>query len=142
LHAAAGLAGKDSKVASDLEGTAAKKTARFLPASFSEPTCPNSKPQAFRRCFTSETAGTDLADLFSANPKRAAIGKIHRMTLIDIVLVLVVAGLILWLIDTYVPMAGGIKSLLNVVVFVVLLIWVLQVFGLIGAIPVRVPPLR
>ncbi|MGB6562811.1 MAG: Thivi_2564 family membrane protein [Candidatus Binataceae bacterium] len=64
------------------------------------------------------------------------------MTLVDIVLVLVVVGLILWLVNTYVPMAGGIKSLLNVVVFVVVLIWVLQVFGLVGAIPIRVPPLR
>jgi uncharacterized protein YhhL (DUF1145 family) len=64
------------------------------------------------------------------------------MTLIDIVLVLIVIGLILWLVNTYVPMAGGIKSLLNVVVFVVVLIWVLQVFGLVGAIPIRVPPLR
>jgi hypothetical protein len=64
------------------------------------------------------------------------------MTLIDIVLVLIVIGLILWLINTYVPMAAGIKSLLNVVVFVVVLIWVLRVFGLVGAIPIHVPPLR
>jgi uncharacterized protein YhhL (DUF1145 family) len=64
------------------------------------------------------------------------------MTLIDIVLVLIVIGLFLWLVNTYIPMAGGIKSLLNVVVFVVVLIWVLQVFGLVGAIPIRVPPLR
>lgn len=64
------------------------------------------------------------------------------MTLVDIVLVLIVVGLILWLVNTYVPMAGGIKSLLNVVVFVVVLIWVLQVFGLVGTIPIRVPPLR
>ncbi len=64
------------------------------------------------------------------------------MTLIDIVLILIVVGLSLWLVDTYIPMAGGIKSLLNVVVFVVLLIWILQVFGLVGSIPVRVPPLR
>jgi hypothetical protein len=64
------------------------------------------------------------------------------MTLIDIVLVLIVVGLILWLINTYVPMAGAIKSLLNVVVFVVVLIWVLQLFGLVGPIPIRVPPLR
>ena len=64
------------------------------------------------------------------------------MTLVDIVIVLVVVGLILWLINTYIPMAGGIKGLLNVVVFVVVLIWVLQVFGLVGAIPIRVPPLR
>ena len=64
------------------------------------------------------------------------------MTLIDIVLALVIIGLIMWLINTYIPMAGGIKSLLNVVVFVIVLIWVLQIFGLIGAIPVRIPPLK
>ena len=64
------------------------------------------------------------------------------MTLVDIVLVLIVVGLIMWLVNTYVPMAGGIKSLLNVVVFVVALVWVLLVFGLVGAIPIRIPPLR
>ncbi len=64
------------------------------------------------------------------------------MTLVDIVLVLIVVGLIMWLVNTYVPMAAGIKSLLNVVVFVVVLVWVLQVFGLVGAIPIRIPPLR
>jgi uncharacterized protein YhhL (DUF1145 family) len=64
------------------------------------------------------------------------------MTLVDIVLVLIVVWLIMWLVNTYVPMAGGIKSLLNVVVFVVVLVWVLQVFGLVGAIPIRIPPLR
>jgi hypothetical protein len=46
----------------------------------------------------------------------------------------VVVGLILWLINTYIPMAAAIKSLLNIVVFVVVLIWLLQVFGLIGPI--------
>ena len=64
------------------------------------------------------------------------------MTLVDIVLVLVVIGLIMWLVNTYVPMAGGVKSLLNVVVFVVVLIWILQVFGLVGSIPIRIPPLK
>ena len=64
------------------------------------------------------------------------------MTLVDIVVALVIIGLIMWLINTYIPMAGGIKSLLNVVVFVVVLIWVLQIFGLVGAIPFRIPPLK
>jgi hypothetical protein len=50
-------------------------------------------------------------------------------------LILVVVGLVMWLINTYIPMAGAIKSLLNVVVFAVTLIWILQTFGLIGAIP-------
>ncbi|WP_423949687.1 Thivi_2564 family membrane protein [Candidatus Binatus sp.] len=40
----------------------------------------------------------------------------------------------MWLINTYIPMAGAIKSLLNIVVFVVILIWILQTFGLIGPI--------
>ena len=65
------------------------------------------------------------------------------MTLVDIVIVLVVVGLILWLINTYIPMAGAIKSLLNVVVFVVVLVWVLQIFGIIGPISgVRIPRLK
>ena len=65
------------------------------------------------------------------------------MTLVGIVLVLIIAGLVLWLINTYIPMAAAIKSLLNVVVFIVLLIWVLQVFGLIGNIPgVKMPALK
>ena len=57
------------------------------------------------------------------------------MSLVEIILILVVAGLIMWMINTYIPMAGAIKSLLNLVVFVVLLIWLLQTFGLIGSIP-------
>jgi len=65
------------------------------------------------------------------------------MTLIDIVLVFVMVGLVMWLINAFVPMAAGLKSLLNVVVFVVVLVWILQVFGLVGPIPgVRIPRLR
>ena len=54
------------------------------------------------------------------------------MTLVNIVVILVVVGLVMWLINTYIPMAGAIKSLLNIVVFVVVLIWILQTFGIIG----------
>jgi hypothetical protein len=65
------------------------------------------------------------------------------VTLVNIIVILVVVGLVMWLINTYIPMAGAIKSLLNIVVFVVLLIWILQVFGVIGAIPgLRIPPLH
>lgn len=56
------------------------------------------------------------------------------MTLVNIVVILVVVGLVMWLINTYIPMAGAIKSLLNIVVFVVVLIWLLQTFGMIGSI--------
>ena len=52
------------------------------------------------------------------------------MSLISIVIVLVVVGLVLWLINNYIPMAGSIKSILNVVVVVCVVVWLLQVFGL------------
>jgi hypothetical protein len=65
------------------------------------------------------------------------------MTLVNIAVVLVIVGVILWLVNTYIPMAGSIKSLLNVAVFVVMLVWLLQGFGVIGAIPgVHIPALR
>ena len=52
------------------------------------------------------------------------------MPLVYIVLVLIIAGVLMWLINTYIPMAGGIKTLLNAVVVIVLAVWVLQAFGL------------
>ena len=65
------------------------------------------------------------------------------MNLVSIIVVLVVVGLVMWLINTYIPMAAGIKSLLNIVVFIVVLVWLLQGFGLIGNIPgVHCPALR
>ncbi|MGD1027499.1 Thivi_2564 family membrane protein [Candidatus Binatus soli] len=65
------------------------------------------------------------------------------MTLVNIVVILVVVGLVMWLINSYIPMAAAIKSLLNIVVFVVVLIWILQTFGLIGAIPgLKMPALK
>jgi hypothetical protein len=65
------------------------------------------------------------------------------MTLVSIVVVLVVVGLLMWLINNYIPMTGGIKSLLNLVVFVVVAVWLLQGFGLVGNIPgIHIPSLR
>ena len=56
------------------------------------------------------------------------------MPLVYIVLVLIVAGVGLWLINTYIPMAGSIKTILNVVVVVAVAIWVLQAVGMWGRI--------
>jgi len=62
------------------------------------------------------------------------------MTLVQIAIVLVVIGVVMWLINTYIPMMGAIKSLLNLVVIVVVVIWLLQIFGIIGPIPgVQIP---
>jgi len=65
------------------------------------------------------------------------------MTLVNLVLILVIAGLIMWLINTYVPMAAAMSSLLNLGVFVVLLIWVLQVLGVVeGITGIHLPALK
>jgi hypothetical protein len=55
---------------------------------------------------------------------------ICSMPLIEIVIVLIVVGVLLWLVNTYIPMAGPIKSLLNAVVVIVMVVWVLKIFGL------------
>jgi hypothetical protein len=54
------------------------------------------------------------------------------MPLVYIVLVLIVVGVGLSLINTYIPMAGSIKTILNVVVVVAVVIWVLQAVGMWG----------
>jgi len=56
------------------------------------------------------------------------------MSLISIVIVLVVVGFLLWLINTYVPMARPIKTILNAVVVIAIIIWLLSVFGIIQGI--------
>ncbi len=56
------------------------------------------------------------------------------MSLISIVLILVVTGAALWGINKYIPMAPPIKTILNLVVVIVICIWLLQVFGVIGSI--------
>jgi len=53
------------------------------------------------------------------------------MSLISIVIVLVVVGFILWLINTYVPMAGSIKTILNAVVVIAVVVWLLSTLGII-----------
>lgn len=52
------------------------------------------------------------------------------MPLLNIVIVLIVIGVGLYLINRYIPMASSIKSILNAVVVVVVLVWVLQALGL------------
>ena len=56
------------------------------------------------------------------------------MPLINIVIALIVVGVALWLINTYVPMASSIKTILNVVVVIAVAVWVLQGVGLWGQI--------
>ncbi len=56
------------------------------------------------------------------------------MSLLTVLLVLVVVGVILWLVNTYIPMDRKIKNILNVVVVILVIIWLLQAFGLLDSI--------
>ncbi len=52
------------------------------------------------------------------------------MPLFTILIVLIVVGVLLWLVNTYIPMDSKIKNIFNVVVVIVVIIWLLKAFGL------------
>ena len=52
------------------------------------------------------------------------------MPLLTIFLVLIIVGVLLWAVNTYIPMDHKIKNIFNIVVVVVTIIWLLKVFGL------------
>jgi len=56
------------------------------------------------------------------------------MPLVHVIVVLVVVGILLWLVNAYIPMAGSIKSILNAVVIIAVVLWLLTVFGLMSEI--------
>ncbi|MGA2363801.1 MAG: Thivi_2564 family membrane protein [Candidatus Aminicenantales bacterium] len=51
------------------------------------------------------------------------------MPLLHIFLVLIVVGVLLWVVNHFIPMAGSIKSILNAVVVILVVLWLLNVFG-------------
>ncbi len=53
--------------------------------------------------------------------------------LVETILALVIVGVIMYLINTYIPMEGKIKQLLNIVVVIIVIVWLLQSFGLVGS---------
>ncbi len=52
------------------------------------------------------------------------------MPLLQVVVVLIVVGVLLWLVDRFIPMQGSIKSILNGVVVIAVVLWLLNIFGL------------
>jgi hypothetical protein len=52
------------------------------------------------------------------------------MPLIQLVIVLIVVGVLLWLVNNYIPMDRKIKSILNIVVVIAVVLWLLNMFGL------------
>ena len=62
------------------------------------------------------------------------------MSLISLAVTLIVIGVLLWLVNTYIPMDGKIKNILNVVVVVCVVVWLLFAFGILDhSANIRVP---
>lgn len=59
--------------------------------------------------------------------------------LLHVLLVIIVAGLLLWLVNRFIPMQSTIKFILNLVVVIVLVIWLLRVFGVWGEVSGTLP---
>jgi len=64
------------------------------------------------------------------------------MSLISVVITLIVVGVLLWLINTFIPMDGKIKSILNFVVVVAVVLWLLYGFGVLGHGDIRLPTVK
>jgi len=65
------------------------------------------------------------------------------MSLMSAILVLIVVGIGLWLVNRYIPMDGKIKTILNVVVVIAVVLWLLYGFGVLGSAGgIRLPRMR
>ena len=53
--------------------------------------------------------------------------------LLQMILVLIVVGVLLWLVNNYIPMDSKIKGILNAVVVILVVLWLLQAFGILGS---------
>jgi len=52
------------------------------------------------------------------------------MSLLSVILLIIVVGVVLWAVNTYIPMDRKIKNILNIVVVIIVIVWLLKVFGL------------
>jgi hypothetical protein len=65
------------------------------------------------------------------------------MPVIPVIVTLIVVGVLLWLVNTYIPMAGSIKKILNAVVVICVVVWLLFAFGVLNhSGDFRVPQMR
>jgi hypothetical protein len=62
--------------------------------------------------------------------------------MLEVILTIVVVGVLLWLVTTYVPMAPPIKTILVAVVVIALVLWLLSVFGVLNLLNTPVPRIR
>jgi len=65
------------------------------------------------------------------------------MSLISLVVVLIVVGILLWLVNSQIPMEATIKKILNIVVIIAVVLWLLSAFGLLSGLhDIRIGPVR
>jgi hypothetical protein len=74
-------------------------------------------------------AKASLICILSSTHKRRQV-----MPLVNLIVVLIVVGVLLWMVNNFLPMDRKIKSILNLVVVIGVIVWLLQVFGIIGPI--------
>ena len=58
------------------------------------------------------------------------------MSLISLVIVLIVVGVLLWAANTYIPMDNKIKTIMNIVVVIAVVLWLLSAFGVLGSLEI------
>jgi hypothetical protein len=84
--------------------------------------------EAVRRIVRTRQCGEQFGARLEVS--RSTVKKEKTMPLIQILLALIVVGVLLWLVNSFIPMAGSIKSILNAVVVIFVVLWLLNVFGL------------
>jgi hypothetical protein len=91
------------------------------------------EPKVSSRSWSGKMVGTILGHAGSVSQD----GKKGRksMPLMQIVIALIVVGVLLWLVNRFIPMQGSIKSILNGVVVIAVVLWLLNVFGLFHSLP-------
>ena len=77
--------------------------------------------------------GEPLDTHVSSKANLTTLEKEVLMMLIQIVMILIVVGVLLWLVNRFIPMQATIKSILNAVVVIAVVLWLLNVFGLFNA---------
>jgi hypothetical protein len=64
------------------------------------------------------------------------------MTIVSLLVTLVIVGVLLYLLNTVIPMDGKIKTIINVVVVLVVCVWLLEAFGVLGPYPLGTMRMR
>jgi hypothetical protein len=61
--------------------------------------------------------------------------------MLHLLIFLAVVGVLLWAVNTYIPMDAKIKQIINVVAIICVVVWLLEIFGVLGLVDVPVPRL-